>query len=373
MSGRVVVLGVGLHPFGRHPEKSVGDLARVAALAALKDAGVEFKDVEAGFCGHVGQGVGTGLRTFGQVGMTGIPITNVELACASSSRAAMLAADAIGGGLYDLAMVIGVEKMQRGLLTGVGGREFGYNEAMGINLMPALYAMWAQQHMHLYGTKPEHFAKVSEKAHRNGALNPNAQYQKAIGLEEILSSRMIADPITLYECSPTTDGASAVVLASERAARKYTRRPVYLETWVGGTPRYEPGESEISEGPNTLLARQAYERAGVGPEDIDVCQVHDAFAPGEVFLVEELGFCAKGEGGPFVWEGNTEIRGKIPVNTDGGLLSRGHPIGATGGAMIAELTYQLRGQAGPRQVPEAKVALLHNAGIGGVNVMVLKR
>jgi len=373
MSERVAILGVGLHPFGRHPDKSVGDLARVAALAALRDAGVEFKEIQAGFCGHVVQGVGTGLRTFGQLGLTGIPITNVELACASSSRAAMLAADAIAGGRYDLALIIGVEKMERGLLTGVGGREGGYNESMGINLMPAMYAMWAQRHMHQYGTKREHFAKVSEKAHRNGALNPNAQYQKAINLEEILNSRMIADPITLYECSPTTDGASAVVLASEKRARQYTSSPVYLDTWVGGTPQYVRGESDLSEGPNTVLAKQAYQRSGIGPEDVDVAQVHDAFSPGEVFLAEELGFCPRGEGGPFIWEGNTEITGRIPINTDGGLLSRGHPIGATGGAMITELVRQLRGEAGPRQVPGAKTALMHNAGIGGVNVIVFKR
>lgn len=373
MSERVVVLGVGLHPFGRHPEKSIGDLARVAALAALKDAGVEFKDIQAGFCGHVGQGVGAGLRTFGQVGMTGIPITNVELACASSSRAAMLAADAISGGIYDMAMVIGVEKMQRGLLAGVGGREFGYNEVMGIALMPALYAMWAQRHMHLHGTRREHFAKVSEKAHRNGVLNPYAQYQKALTLDEIMASRLIADPITLYECSPTTDGASAVILASESRARQYTSNPVFLDTWRGGAPSYQRGEAELSEGPNAVLAQEVYEKSGIGPEDVDVCQVHDAFSPGEVFLVEELGFCPEGEGGPFVWEGNTEIGGRIPVNTDGGLLSRGHPIGATGGAMIAEVTLQLRGQAGARQVQDAKTALMHNAGIGGVNVLLFKK
>jgi acetyl-CoA acetyltransferase len=373
MGERVVVLGVGLHPFGRFPDKSIGEMARVAGLAALKDSGVGFKDVQAGFCAHVNQGVAAGLRTFGQLGMTGIPITNVELACASSSRAAMLAADAIAAGQYDIAMVIGVEKMDRGLLAGVGGREFGYNDAMGINLMPAIYAMWAQRHMHLHGTKREHFAKVSEKSHRNGALNPNAQYQKALPLEDILNSRMIADPITLYECSPTTDGASAVVLASETAARGHTAAPVYLDAWAGGSPAYQRGEAELSEGPNAALARRVYELAGAGPRDIDVCQVHDAFSPGEVFLAEELGFCPEGEGGPFIWEGNTEITGRIPINTDGGLLSRGHPIGATGGAMIAELALQLRGQAGQRQVAGAKTALLHNAGIGGVNVMVLKR
>ena len=372
MGERVVILGVGLHPFGRHPEKSVGELARVAALAALKDAGVEFKDVQAGFCGHVVQGVGTGLRTFGEVGLTGIPITNVELACASSSRAAMLAADAISGGIYDLAMVIGVEKMERGLLSGVGGAEGGYQAKMGIALMPALYALMAQRHMHLYGTKHEHFAQVSVKSHRNGSLNPNAQYQKPLTLEDVLNSRMIADPITLYECSPTTDGASAVILASEKKAKQYTKSPVFMDTWAGGTPQYVRGESDFLEGPNTMLAQRVYEKAGIGPEDVDVVQVHDAFSPGEVFLVEELGFCPHGEGGPFVWEGNTEINGRLPINTDGGLLSRGHPIGATGGAMITELTLQLRGQAGARQVKGAKTALMHNAGIGGVNVIAFK-
>ena len=373
MSERVVVLGVGLHPFGRHPGKSVGDMARVAGLAALRDAGVGYKDIQVGFCGHVGQGVGTGLRTFGQLGLTGIPITNVELACASSSRAAMLAAESIAAGLYDLAMVIGVEKMERGLLSGVGGAEGGYNQSMGINLMPAIYAMWAQQHMHRYGTKREHFAKVSEKSHRNGVLNPNAQYQKALNLEDILNSRMVADPITLYECSPTSDGASAVVLASEERARQHTSHPVYFDAWVGGTPQYQRGESDLSEGPNAALARKAYEKGGLGPEDVDVAQVHDAFSPGEVFLAEDLGFCAHGEGGPFIWEGNTEISGRIPINTDGGLLSRGHPIGATGGAMITELTLHLRQPAGERQVDGARTALMHNAGIGGVNVIVLKR
>jgi acetyl-CoA acetyltransferase len=372
MGEHVVVLGVGLHPFGRFPDKGIGEMARVAGLAALKDAGIRYRDVQAGYCAHVNQGVGAGLRTFGQLGMTGIPITNVELACASSSRAAMLAADAIAAGQYDLAMVIGVEKMDRGLLAGVGGREFGYNDAMGINLMPAIYAMWAQRHMQLYGTKHEHFARVSEKSHRNAVLNPNAQYQKALSLEDILNSRMIADPITLYECSPTTDGASAVILASEKRARQYTSKPVYMEAWASGTPAYHKGEAELSEGPNAVLARQVYERAGIGPEEIDVCQVHDAFSPGEVFLAEELGFCAEGEGGPFVWEGNTEITGKIPINTDGGLLSRGHPIGATGGAMITELTLQMRNQAGPRQVTAVRTALMHNAGIGGVNVIAFK-
>ena len=367
---RVVVLGVGLHRFGRYPDMSAEDLGREAALVALKDAGIDFKDVEAGFYGRVDRVVGAGMRTFGELGQHGIPVTNVELACASSSRGVMLAADLIAGGVYDVVMVVGVEKMERGMLSATG--EASYQTQMGMGLLPGLYAMMAQRHMHLYGTKAEHFGQVSVKAHRNGALNPYAQYQKEMTLEEVMGSRLIADPITLYQCCPTTDGGSAVVLCSETKARQYTTRPVFLAAWAGGTPMYTPGESQLSEGPTKFLARKVYESSGLTPEDVDVCQVHDAFTPGEILTIEELGFVAPGEGGPFVWEGGTEITGKKPVNTDGGLLSRGHPMGATGGAMITEVTRQLRGQAGPRQVKDAKVGLVHNAGIGGVNVLAFE-
>jgi len=183
---------------------------------------------------------------------------------------------------------------------------------------------------------------------------------------------MIADPITLYECSPTTDGATAVVVCSKERAKQYTTRFVTIAAYAPGGPLYEKGEPVMIGGCAAMMARKAYQQSGLGPEDIDVAQVHDAFSPGEIFLIEDMGFCKEGEGAIFTWEGNTEIDGKIPVNTDGGLLSRGHPVGATGGAMIAELTWQLRGQAGPRQVANAKVALMHNAGIGGGNVMILK-
>ena len=367
---RVVVLGVGLHRFGRFPDKTLEDLGREAALAALQDAGIDFKDVEAGFLGRVQMSVGLGQRIFGEIGQHGIPVTNVELACASSSRGAMLAADLVAGGAYDVVMVIGVEKMERGMLSASG--EASYQTQMGMGLLPGLYAMMAQRHMHLYGTRPEHFAQVSVKAHRNGAFNPYAQYQKEMTLEEVMGSRLIADPITLYQCCPTSDGASAVVLCSEKKARQYTTRPVFLTAWAGGTPMYSAGESSLAEGPTKVLARKVYEVAGLTPADVDVCQVHDAFTPGEILTIEELGFVAPGEGGPFVWEGGTEITGKKPVNTDGGLLSRGHPMGATGGAMMAEITRQLRGQAGPRQVKDPKAGLLQNAGIGGVNVMAFE-
>jgi len=370
---RVVILGVGLHPFGRFPEKSMTDLGRTAALEAMKDAGVSYNDIQAGYCGRVVASTGVGLNIFEELGSTGIPVTNVELACASSSRAAELAATAIKAGVHDMCMVVGVEKMPRGMLdlgrSGGGGMSFA--GAMGLALLPGEYAMQARRHMALYGSKPEHFAQVSVKSHKNGCLNPNAQYQVQLSLEEVMNSRMVADPITLYQCCPTSDGASAVVLCSEDTARRYTTKPVYLAVSMGATPIYTPGELQLSEGPTAWLAKKVYEKAGLGPEDIDVAQCHDAFTPGEVLTVEKLGFCKEGEGGVFVWEGNTEITGKKPMNTDGGLLSRGHPMGATGGAMITEIVRQLRGEAGPRQVANAKVGMIHNAGVGGIQLSIL--
>jgi acetyl-CoA acetyltransferase len=370
---RVVILGVGLHPFGRFPEKSMTDLGRTAALEAMKDAGVSYNDIQAGYCGRVVASTGVGLNIFEELGSTGIPVTNVELACASSSRAAEFAATAIKAGVHDMCMVVGVEKMPRGMLdlgqSGGGGMSFA--GAMGLALLPGEYAMQARRHMALYGSKPEHFAQVSVKSHKNGCLNPNAQYQVSLSLEEVMNSRMVADPITLYQCCPTSDGASAVVLCSEETARRYTTKPVYLAVSMGATPIYTPGELQLSEGPTAWLAKKVYEKAGLGPEDVDVAQCHDAFTPGEVLTVEKLGFCKEGEGGVFVWEGNTEITGKKPMNTDGGLLSRGHPMGATGGAMITEIVRQLRGEAGPRQVANAKVGMIHNAGVGGIQLSIL--
>jgi acetyl-CoA acetyltransferase len=351
----------------------MSDFGRTAALEAMKDAGVSYKDIQAGYCGRVVASTGVGLNIFEELGSTGIPVTNVELACASSSRAAELAATAIKAGVHDMCMVVGVEKMQRGMLdlgrSSGGGVSFA--GAMGMALLPGEYAMQARRHMALYGSKPEHFAQVSVKSHKNGCLNPYAQYQVQLSLEEVMNSRMIADPITLYQCCPTSDGASAVILCSEETARRYTTKPVYLTASMGATPIYTPGELQLSEGPTAWLARKVYEKAGLGPEDVDVAQCHDAFTPGEVLTVEKLGFCNEGEGGVFVWEGNTEITGKKPMNTDGGLLSRGHPMGATGGAMITEIVRQLRGQAGPRQVANAKVGMIHNAGVGGIQISIL--
>lgn len=373
----VCIVGVGLHKFGRFPEKSVADTGREAIMAALEDAGAGFKDIEVGFLGRVFNIVGTGQYVFGEVGQHGILVDNVEKACASSSTAVRIATWAVGAGLYDVALCAGVEKMERGVIGKVTDiSQATYPQLLGMGIMPAEYALQASRHMHEYGTTREMFARVGMKNHNNGALNPYAQYQYTVTLDDVLNSRMICDPITLYQCSPTTDGASAAVVCAREVAHRFRGKPITIAGWASGTPEYQPVGvgGDVAEGFVARLAHEAYERAGVGPEDIGVAQVHDAFSPGEILAIEELGFCPRGEGGKFVWEGKADIGGEKPVNTDGGLESRGHPQGATGIAMLTELVRQLRGEAGPRQVPgDPKAALMHNVGVGGCNVLVLSR
>lgn len=378
----VVVLGCGLHPFGRWPEKSVQEMGRVAIHSALEDANVTMKDIQVAYTGRVYSGMGAGLNVVNELGQTGIPVINIEMACASSSTAFIQAHHVVGAGVYDIALVVGFEKMQRGLLQVSDARSYG--TLMGLSVMPASYALNARRYMEDYGATEEMFAQVSVKSHKNGALNPYAQYQKAVTLEEVLNSRYIAEPVHLLECSPTTDGASAVVIARRSVAEKHKPKAqlVKIAGWAQGSGAYHPrgsdddeaeeGGSELNSDALNELAQQAYERSGVGPEDVDVTQVHDAFAPGEIFSIESLGLVGEGEGGRAVWEGRTEITGDIPVNTDGGLLSRGHPVGATGGAMVTEICRQLTGHADKRQVANnPNVGLIHNAGIGGMNVLVL--
>lgn len=372
----VVVLGGGLHPFGRFPEKSFVDLTRPAIREALDDAGVPFQDVQIAYCGRVNAPMGTGLAVVNEFGLTGIPIVNVEQACSSSSTAFRQAFWAIGQGLYDVALVVGFEKMERGMIKMAAQDSYGVQ--MGQSVAPAGYARKAQTYMHRHSATPEMFAQISVKSHKNGSLNPNAQYQKPVTIEEVLASRMIASPITLLQCSPTSDGASALVLASAEQAHRYSSpdRWMTIAGWASGTEAYEedPGEEGDLEPTVTRLSAELYERAGIAPADIDVVQVHDAFTPGEVFRIEAMGLVPEGEGARFVAEGGADIDGSVPVNTDGGLISRGHPMGATGAAQIVEILRQLRGEAGARQVPgEPKVGVCHNSGVGGVNMHAFKK
>ena len=368
----VVIIGVGMHKFGRFPEKTVKELGRVAIENALEDSGVSFKEIEVVYVGHVYQPMGTGSDVVTQFGQTGIPIVNTEVACTSSTQALIRAAWEVATGLYDMALAVGVEKMGRGLIGGLTATG-SYEEVMGLMVMPALYAMMSRKHMKDYGTTFEQLAMCSVKEHRNGVLNPYAQYQKECTLEEVMNSRMIADPITLFMCSPTSDGASAAVIcARERAGRYTSKPPVAIAAWGLTSGSYSKEGEEF--GGMGELVNKVYNQAGVGPKDIDVAQVHDAFSPGEIFIPESLGLIPKGEGGRWVEAGRTDIDGEIPINTDGGLVSRGHPVGATGLAQVAELVWQLRGEAGQRQVAgDPKVALQHNAGIGGVCVNIYKR
>lgn len=366
----VVVLGVGLHRFGR-TEKSVEEMGREAILAALDDAGMDFKDIEVGFSGRRNDVRGTALNVFSEVGRTGIPIHNVEKACASSSTGVGLAYAMISAGLYETALCIGVEWLGRGLLT---TPNIGYEEKMGMVILPAEYAMAARRYMAEHGATMAQWAQLTVKARKYAAANPNAHYQKAVTVEEVLNSPMIADPLTQFMCAPTSCGASAAVLCSKEKASRYTSKPVSICSWASGTPKYVRGEIvDEHDEMGQRISKQAYEQAGIGPEDVDVLQVHDAFSPGEAFALESIGICPPGEAVRFICAGKANIEGEKPTNTDGGLVGRGHPNGATGIAQMVEIVRQLRGQCGPRQVQNAKVGFQHNQGYGGINILIYKR
>lgn len=362
----VSVIGVGMIPFGKHTATSLTDLAWPAVKAAVKDAGIEPKAIEAAYCGTVFGGMMSGQRILARIGLTGIPITNIENACSSSSTAFRQAVMAIGSGQHDIVLVIGVEK-----LTKFGGgtlplEQEDWEVSQGM-VMPALYAMRAQRYMHDFGVTREQIAKVSVKNRRNGALNPDAQMRKEVTLDEVLGSRMIADPFTLLQCCPTGDGAAAIILCSSKIAKQYRKDAVAVRASDMTSGIFTPGYRDMTIPEITVRgAKHAYEEAGLGPEDINVAEVHDAFSIAELLYYEAFGFCGRGEAGAMLDRRETDINGRVAVNPSGGLLAKGHPIGATGAAQIVEIVRQLRGEAGARQVPNAKVGLSHATG-GGIS------
>jgi benzoylsuccinyl-CoA thiolase BbsB subunit len=362
----VSVIGVGMTPFSKYRDKSLSEIGWPAVKAAIEDAGVEKKDIEAAYCGSALGGMMSGQRVLKQLGITGLPITNIENACSSSSSAFRQAYISVGAGVYDVALVLGVEK-----LTKFGGgtlplEEEDFEVTHGL-VMPALYGMRARRYMHDYGLTEEQLAKVAVKAHKHGAKNPEAQFRNEVTIEEVMNARKIAEPFTLLHCCPSGDGASAVVIASAEKARQYTATPVKVACSEVNSGKYMTGFRDMTTPEITVRgAKQAYEEAGLGPEDVDVAEVHDAFTIAELLYYEALGFCDKGEAARLLEDGETSLGGKIPVNPSGGLLSKGHPIGATGTAQIAEAVRQLRGQCGDRQVEGAKVALTHCTG-GGIS------
>ena len=359
----VVVAGVGMSDFGRFPGRSTASMAQEAARAALDDAGVTPKDVDAAFCGSVFSGPGAGQRALKDLGLVGLPIVNLENACASSSTAVFEGLAWLRAGMADTVLCVGVESLTANP-DGLGPDDNDIIGSMGV-VWPAVYGLKAQRHMNEFASTPEQFAQVAVKNRNHAALNPKAQFKKPITVEEVLASRPICDPITLLQCCPPSDGASAVLLMTEDRARSLERNGRPTVRMAGSAMRSGvfADQAQLGEPVTTLAGRLAYERAGIGPGDVDVCEVHDAFTVGEVLHYEALGFCEAGEGGRYVETGKAALGGGgVVVNPGGGLLSRGHPLGATGGAQLYEITTQLRGEAGDRQVNGARVGLTHTMG-----------
>ncbi len=381
---KVVVIGVGMTKFGKFPEMTVEQLGREAAWEAMKDAGVSPRDIQVAYLGNLTEGRETGHNSCVAqeillgVGIRGIPVTRVENACSSGSTAFREAWMAVGSGLYDLAMAIGVEK-----LTGRGpaplGRIGDTIEGIAGFAPPGMWAMRAQRHMAQFGTTLEQMAMVAVKNRKHGRLNPRAQYPKEVTVEEVRSSPMICYPLTLFDSCPTTDGGAAAILCTEEVAKQYTTKPVYVAAAALKSGTYESLRDIAINDIEKRAAREAYEFSGMGPKDLDLAEVHDCFTIAEIVRIENLGLCAEGEGGRLVKEGVTQLGGKFPVNPSGGLLCKGHPIGATGVAQTCELVWQLRGEAGPRQVEGAKAGLAHCSGgfvaqdTGASTVIILKR
>jgi acetyl-CoA acetyltransferase len=360
---RVGIMGVGMTPFDKHDGVPIETLVQRAVTAALADAGIGLGDAQAVFAAHLYQGEVFGQRMLRGLRAPEVQIINVENACAGGSTAMRQAWLSIGIEEYDVALVIGAEKMDRGLINFVGA---DLELTLG-NTAPAQYALCGQRHMHEFGTTPEDFARVAVKSRKHGALNPNARLREEVTVEQVLASRPIADPLTLLQCCRNGSGAAAVVVASETWCNQRGGPKVWIEgsglrSWMGDAN----WRDLTSFGATAPAARAAYEMSGIDPADVDVVELHDAFSVGELLHYEGLQLCAKGEGGRLVREGATALGGRVPVNVSGGLLSKSHPVGATGVAQFAELVWQLRGEANGRQVENARLALAHSQGGTGL-------
>ena len=365
----VAIIGAGMIKFGKFPQYPAARMGGDAGLMALEQAGIKPTQIQATFLGNIGNPPNLAQRVNGEIGVTGIPAFNHENACASSSAAFRQAVLSVANEVHDYVLAVGVENMtshiEMGMMTaGPLVLPHGANiEADNGMLMPGVFALLGSRHMAEFGTTPEQFAKVAVKNHKHSALNPYAHYQKVFTLEEVLESRMVCDPLTLLQCCPIGDGAAAVVVTTAENAKKHTTKPVFVGASVLTSGLYK----ESAEGPARIetcvrAANEAYETAGVGPEDLDVVELHDCFSIHELVAYEDLGLCPKGEGGRFIDEGLSGYGGEVVVNPSGGLLCKGHPIGATGVAQLVEVVWQLQGVCGERQVPNAKVGLTHNGG-----------
>jgi len=380
----VFVAGVGMSQFGKQLPKGLKQLAAEAVLPALADAGAVASSLEAVYGGNAVAGLITGqemIRTqvaLRPLGIEGVPVFNVENACASSASAFHLAWQSVACGVHDVVLAIGLEKMTHrdkavsfgavGTAVDLEQRDemaaaLGAGDDSSRSFFMDIYAGMTKEYMERSGATQADMAAVVVKAHRHAALNPKAQYRDEVSLDEVMNSREIAWPLTLLMCAPIGDGAAAAVLASEEGMARLagaTDRPRVrvLASVIRSGTALGSGRAKSA----VLTAQSAFERAGVAPSDIDCAEVHDATAPAELFIYEDLGFAAPGEAPRLLASGATALGGSMPVNTSGGLLCKGHPIGATGIAQIVETTWQLRGEAGARQVPGARLALTHNGG-----------
>jgi acetyl-CoA acetyltransferase len=392
----VYIAGIGMTVFGRHPERTLDDLAGEALRAALADAGASTPDLEAAFYSGMtngslqGQIAIPGQVIFSKIGIEGVPVFNVENACASGSSAMHLAAQYIRSGACDIALAIGAEKMNipdkakafaifdAGWDVSQVERNFEFLVKLGDGVAPppgsestrpysrfmSIYAAMCRHHMKTYGTTQRQIAAVSAKNHQHSVHNPLSQFRQPFTVEEVLAAAPITYPLTLPMCAPLTDGAAAAVVCSEAGLRRMAgdrSRAIRIAASVvrSFTHRHiDDPQHNISR----LAANTAYEQAGLGPEDVDVAEVHDASAMGEILQSENLGFVPMGEGGPAAERGDFTLGGMLPINTSGGLESKGHPLGATGIGQLHELVAQLRGEAGARQVAGARVAMQENGG-----------
>lgn len=364
------IVGVDMIKFGRFPDKTVPQIGAEAALLALDDCGLTIHDMQALYSGNLGQASGmVGQRILQEIGQTGIPVVNVANACATGATAFREAWASVKAGLYDCVLAVGVEQMGKGLLGSAGGSTGISKEGLlGSGTMPAVFAEAGMEHSRKYGTTFEQFAKVSVKNHHHSTLNPKAMYQIETPLEQVMNAEMISYPNTKLMCSVNVDGSAAAVICSEAKAKELglMNRAVKVRASVLASDPWQERDLVMPDVNSCTrrAAKDAYEMAGLGAEDIDLVELHDCFATAEILHYENLGLCGDGEAGRMVDEGEVALGGRVPVNVSGGLLSKGHPLGATGIANIYEISTHLRGEAGGRQVEGARIGMTHVIGLG---------
>ena len=391
MTRKINVIGVGMVPFakpGKSEEYNV--MAAKAGKAALADAGVPFDQIEQAYAGYVFGDSTCGQRAVYDIGLTGIPVFNVNNNCSTGSSALMLGAQAIAGGVAECVLVVGFEQMEKGALSAKWTDRTNpldkhanlMSEVQGFTQAPPAAQMFGgagREYQWKYGAKRETFAKISAKARVHASKNPYALFKEVLSVEQIMASEEVFDPLTRYQCCPPTCGAAAAVLCSDEFAKKHgIDRPVYIAAQAMTTDFPSSFEEKsmikmVGYDMAVAAAKKVYEKAGLGPEDVQVVELHDCFTANELLTYEALGLCKEGEAEKFIEDGGNTYGGKFVTNPSGGLLSKGHPLGATGLAQCTELVWHLRGTAGERQVEGAKVALQHNLGLGGACVVTMYR